>query len=707
LEGSSRASLWWIPLVFGVLFAAVGIFSYRALERSTHGSLRQELETLLDADVEALRVWVDAHRNFVRAQASDSALQAPTSELLSAARSAPGDPGEALRSHPDHAAIREMVAPDLPLLGYRNFAVLDRTGLVLADGTGRLAGQRLLLRPQVLEKLFEGSGEPVFYRPVRDVTGRAGPAPITRPVFHVAAPIRDPDGRPIGALGYAIPAEGEFSDILAVARKGESGETYAFDESGRMLSRSRFPDQLVALGLLPEDPEARASAAVEVRDPGGNLVEGFTTDLPVRARPLTLMAASAVSGENGSNVSGYRDYRGVPVIGAWTWFPRLDMGIATEIDRAEAYAGLDTLRRVFAALAATLLVAALGMGAFAVVARRAQGRADRARRLGRYQILEKIGEGGMGKVYRARHALLRRPTAVKLLEAADASKEAMTRFEREVQATSSLTHPNTIAVYDYGHTPDGTFYYAMEFLEGSTVGEVVAEDGPQPEARVLHLMKQAAGSLAEAHAAGMVHRDLKPNNLMLCRRGGMFDVVKVLDFGLVRSQLQKDEDDVTVTKVGSLTGTPLYMSPEALEAPEKVDSRSDVYQLGAIAYYLLAGEHVFAGSSMVEVLSQHLHSAPEPPSKRAGRDIGPDLERLVLACLAKDRDDRPADGAALLDALEACAVAEPWDQRAARSWWADWLGRHPAGLHSEERTGSSLPSGWEIDYANRSTGSRA
>ena len=199
----------------------------------------------------------------------------------------------------------------------------------------------------------------------------------------------------------------------------------------------------------------------------------------------------------------------------------------------------------------------------------------------------------MGKVYRARHALLRRPTAVKLLEAASASGEAVTRFEREVQAASSLTHPNTIAIFDYGRTPEGVFYYAMEFLDGITLGELVGEDGAQPESRVVFIMRQMVESLAEAHAAGMIHRDLKPSNVMLCERGGLRDFAKVLDFGLVRAE---DSDDLTVTSVESLTGTPLYLSPEALESPETVSPRSDVYQLGAIAYYLLTATTCSAAS---------------------------------------------------------------------------------------------------------------
>jgi serine/threonine-protein kinase len=294
----------------------------------------------------------------------------------------------------------------------------------------------------------------------------------------------------------------------------------------------------------------------------------------------------------------------------------------------------------------------------------------RARQLGQYTLEGKIGEGGMGAVYRARHALLRRPTAIKLIRASDASESLRARFEREVQLTSSLTHPNTIAIYDYGHTPDGVFYYAMEFLlPGLSLQTLVDGDGPQPEARVIQILRQVCGALGEAHGIGLIHRDIKPANIMLCERGGVYDVVKVLDFGLVKEV--GESSDQTLTGVNTITGTPLYMTPEAIESPELVDARSDLYAVGAVAYFLLTGKPVFEGRSTVEVLAHHLHDSPVAPSERLGRAIEPALERLILSCLSKDRADRPADAAALLAALDAGPAAHvpPWTPQDARAWW--------------------------------------
>jgi serine/threonine-protein kinase len=299
-------------------------------------------------------------------------------------------------------------------------------------------------------------------------------------------------------------------------------------------------------------------------------------------------------------------------------------------------------------------------------------------RLGQYTLEKKLGEGGMGVVYRASHAMLRRPTAIKLLHPDRAGKDALARFEREVRRTAMLTHPNTVTVFDYGRTTDGVFYYAMELLEGASLDEVVEVDGPQPEERVIHLLEQAAASLAEAHEAGLIHRDVKPGNILVVDRGGISDLVKVVDFGLVKDVNPKARDGASsepaLTMANTITGTPLYIAPETVIAPESVDARADLYALGAVGYWLLTGTHVFGGKSILEVCSHHLHSVPDPPSTRLKAPVSPDLENVLLACLAKRPEDRPASAQALRDRLRACAAAGRWTNARAAAWWA--LHRH-------------------------------
>lgn len=339
--------------------------------------------------------------------------------------------------------------------------------------------------------------------------------------------------------------------------------------------------------------------------------------------------------------------------------------------------------------AITSVFAALAVATSALTSRVIFGlraRADRATRLGQYVLEEKIGQGGMGIVYRARHAMLRRPTAIKLLDPTRAGDDALARFEREVRATSRLTHPNTVAVYDYGRTQDGTFYYAMELLDGLTLDQLVASSGPLPAGRVIKLLEQICGSLSEAHEAGLVHRDVKPANIMICERSGAFDVVKVLDFGLVKEMDRNEtgsharrslvhDADLLKTEANVVMGTPLYLAPEAIRR-RPVDARADVYAVGCVAYFLLTGVDAFAGPNLDAVLESHLDRKPESPTSRLRevhgeeRAVPEDLEAIVLACLAKVPSDRPQTARELRASLLACADRAAWTEEDARAWWA-------------------------------------
>jgi hypothetical protein len=296
-------------------------------------------------------------------------------------------------------------------------------------------------------------------------------------------------------------------------------------------------------------------------------------------------------------------------------------------------------------------------------------RVRQAMKLGQYTLEEKIGEGGMGIVYKASHALLRRPTAIKLLPPERAGEANLVRFEREVQLTSQLTHPNTVSVYDFGRTPEGSFYYAMEYLEGLDLQQLVDLDGPQDPGRVVRLLAQVCGALAEAHAVGLIHRDVKPANVLLCERGGTPDVVKVLDFGLVKQLGAPQDSKLMLSAVNQIVGTPLYLSPEAITTPNGMDGRSDLYAVGAVGYLLLTGTPPFSGNSVVEVCGHHLHTPATPPSARLGRPLPSELERIILSCLAKERDDRPRDAARLRDELLASTLQGSWPPERAAEWW--------------------------------------
>jgi tRNA A-37 threonylcarbamoyl transferase component Bud32 len=302
-----------------------------------------------------------------------------------------------------------------------------------------------------------------------------------------------------------------------------------------------------------------------------------------------------------------------------------------------------------------------------------------ARDLGSYELVERLGEGGMGEVWRARHRLLARPAAIKLVrpamlgaEDASATRLALRRFESEAQATAALTSPHTIRLFDFGATEDGRFYYVMELLDGRDMASLVQQAGPLPVPRVLYLLKQVCHSLAEAHARGLVHRDIKPANIFVCRMGLDDDVVKVLDFGLVQHVATRDAtQDLTqsVTSLGKVVGTPAFMAPESLAGDGSVDHRADLYAFGCVAYYLLTGEHVFEGRTPLQAMIDHVSTPPPAPSSRTRHPVPEWLDHLVLACLAKDPADRPRTATEIVQRIAMLEAGPKWTSAQAHDWW--------------------------------------
>jgi serine/threonine protein kinase len=321
------------------------------------------------------------------------------------------------------------------------------------------------------------------------------------------------------------------------------------------------------------------------------------------------------------------------------------------------------------------------------------------KQLGQYTLEEKIGQGGMGVVYRARHALLRRETAVKLLSREQADPNAVERFEREVRLTCQLTHPNTIQVYDYGHTPEGTFYYAMEYLRGLNLHQLVARFGPQPEGRVIHILSQICDSLAEAHAAGLVHRDIKPANVFLCERGGVPDCIKVLDFGLVRYYGPQSAESGLTSKE-QFVGTPWFMPPEAIKDSSQSDPRSDLYAVGALAYFLISGKYAYEGKSVMEIYEKQLTQNLVPVSMRTTNLVSPQLDELILRCLDKEPSKRPQSAAGLRALLRTSPLESSWGADARAGWWAAHRAAIEAPEEAETSTASSVPT-IKIDFESR------
>ena len=292
-----------------------------------------------------------------------------------------------------------------------------------------------------------------------------------------------------------------------------------------------------------------------------------------------------------------------------------------------------------------------------------------ARRLGQYQLTQRIGGGGMGEVYLAEHMLLRRPCAIKLIRPERAGNPTnLLRFEREVQATASLTHPNAVEILDYGHAEDGTFYYVMEYLPGLSLEQLVSRHGPLPPERTVHFLRQVCGALQEAHAIGLIHRDVKPGNILVCERGGRRDVIKLLDFGLVQLPGQAQEEQ-KLTQEGAIAGTPAYMSPEQAAGKPELDGRSDIYSLGAVAYFLLTGHPPFVRPTAMQTLAAHIYESPAELDRHD--DVADDLQAVILRCLEKDPARRFPDADSLDQALAQCSCSGRWTRERAGAWWLE------------------------------------
>ena len=301
---------------------------------------------------------------------------------------------------------------------------------------------------------------------------------------------------------------------------------------------------------------------------------------------------------------------------------------------------------------------------------------SRARELGSYRLEELLGKGGMGEVWRASHRLLARPAAIKLIRSpvagngAGMSDDTLRRFEREAQVIARLRSPHTVTLFDFGATDDGSFYYAMELLDGVDTDTLIRRFGPLPPERVVHILRQMCHSLSEAESCGLVHRDIKPANIFLCRYGEDHDFVKVLDFGIAKvAHETSSEAETALTIPNVIHGTPAFMAPEQALGATDVDARADIYSTACVAYWLLTGELVFEGDTPMKLLLAHAHTPPEPPSSRTEIPIPQDLDALVVSCLAKDRADRPRSPRDLLQRLDAIALQQPWTDTRARDWW--------------------------------------
>ena len=689
-----RKRLWVWPIVAVLVLGIFGVWTSKLVESTMEANLRTGLQSFVTLQSAMVEKWLAVQQANARQLADAQPTRTTVYPLL---KPPPDGSSPELGDAELHATLSRHLGPTMTAHRYPGYFIADRSQRIVASSYPTLVGQQDV--PEFREFLSRClDGHTTVSLPfastvsLPDSTSHARPG---QPVMYVAAPLRDEETfQVVGVLALQIRPGREFTEILQLGQIGETGETYAFDDQGRMISGSRFDDQLILIGVLADQPGSQSILQVMLRDPGGNMMQGHRPNDRRANLPLTKMAADALAGNSGVDVDGYRDYRGVPVVGAWKWLPDYRMGIATEVDVEQAFRPLFLLRRTYYALFGLLGLSSVAIFVFTIVLERSQREAQKAvveaQQLGQYHLEEKLGEGAMGIVYKGHHAMLRRPAAIKMLNIDSVNEASLERFEREVRITCQLNHPNTVAIYDYGRTPEGVFYYAMEYIEGMDLQTLVTRYGPQPEARVIHILRQMCGSLFEAHSQGLVHRDIKPANTMLARRGCEPDVVKVLDFGLVKAA----DDRAAGQEAGGLTGTPLYMSPEAIQAPLSVDACSDLYAVGAVGYFLLTGYPVFEATGIVELCRMHVDEDPTPPSERANQPVTAQLEHALLSCLEKKRSLRPQTARDLARLLDQCPTAHDWSVVDGDAWWS----RHARGSRRPDPAGQpSSPAKYEVD----------
>lgn len=660
-----------IALPMFVLAAIAAYWTQSRVAQSLKSNTAGYLNETVDFRVSEFRSWEKQQLTSVLGWSQNSEVIAPIRALVELTKQqSPDEPqlAQALGSAP-HAS---RLGAQLRRLAGRpvKYAVWDRRMLTIADwaqnekpeclGEFVTTGGATLLAP-----VLKGSAKMVLPNLGTTVT-EGYELERGESVLSVFAPVFDDSGSVIAALmvrGFGL--EEEYTGMLARWRSKPSSETYLLNSRSLMLTESRYGEQLESLPLAKET--SSADALIYVRDPEINLlVDGRASKNSAASNPAawnpTVLARQVTSGNDGIDAEGYRNYVGQEVIGAWRWLPDHQVGIAFEQDIDSTTEIAKFVGRMLAATSALFTIGLIAMAISVALGSLASSRIGQVGEAGPYQVQELIGEGGMGCVYLAEHALLCRQSAVKVLTKGINDLTVISRFEREVQLASQLTHPNTIAIYDFGRNKDGLFYYAMEYINGSHLGQLVEYAGPLHPGRCIYILRQLCRALLEAHQAGVVHRDIKPQNIMVCNRGGEPDFVKLFDYGLVKAFAPGVSQNQSQTKI--VVGTPRFMAPERLSSPWLADPRVDIYSVGALAYFLLTGQL----PPLVTMMDGMDHEQPGVETL----DLPPsvvDFGGILSVCMAVEPSARPSSMSSLTRELDDLSKKFPWSRADSEQWW--------------------------------------
>lgn len=665
----SRRSIllpWLLALLVGLPVLMLALAIQQKIQKGIEEARYSQLQTIGDTSQLTVQHWTRRKREEIKHWVDDAVISDQVSLLLAATK----HPDEPERRN-ELARSRDKIRAQFQSFEGRQpeYVLWNQSGIVLASSNEERDAIGTSIAPEFSPALSRGfAGETVFYQSkwgdARDSVERFIPH---SPWLAIATAFRGSNGAPEAVFLFRnMGLDEDLNEIFQKLQFDARGEVYAIDDRGGIRTQLRHSQKVVDARLIPVAPDSVHLLEIRAGDPGRKLNPKRPLDQPMRTLPLTIAASRAAAKLNGQTIKPYRNYLGVKVIGAWRWSPELQMGILAETPAADAFSPLHILQYL---LGGIVIVSTLGAAATGFVMERkiCNLRESDEDQLGRYELLEELGSGGMGIVFRAQHQLMKRPAALKVIRPDRFDSENTLRFDREVQLAACLRSPHAVSIFDYGWTTDGRAYCAMELLEGITIHQAVVRGGAMAPGRVVHVLVQLCDALSEAHRLGLVHRDVKPRNVMLAPRGPEQDWAVLFDFGLAKPT--ENDSNLFMTQERIWAGTPMFMAPERFRNPGRTDPRSDIYSLGAVGYFMLSGRQPFSEidpSGMFELI---LKAAPTPLDELLADDSLKPLADIIRQCMEKDKRDRPQDADELRKQLREIQNNYPWNQELASQWW--------------------------------------
>jgi tRNA A-37 threonylcarbamoyl transferase component Bud32 len=661
---SRRRTSGWLWLAALLPTALIGWWTYRQVESTMHQSVQNELTSVADTVALASDRYLKDKFQLVESWSRQPGIRDAILKLSQLSRES--DSIDLLRNADETDQIQ---------LQLRSLSAHEDVKFVVWNDSYKIISSWLPDRADVGNPVHPSgasnltrvmAGETVLFGPERLRDNSEGFVPETdRPVMAIIVPVANQDGRIAAALLVrGIGMYDEFSQMFVQAANAGQWDAYAVNADGTMLTASPNALSLSTQNRL-DLPHDDIACTLRVANPGVQLTSTNLTTVNRSICPLTKSVAEATLGRSNVQTAAYQNYAGHGVVGAWRWNPDWKQGIIIEQDAESAFAAVSIVRYGFLSLGAILALTVFTVAAQLAKISTAEHAAVHP--LSRYKVLGELGTGGMGVVYRVRHRQLGRDTALKVLRGDRHSKEDQLRFDREAKLAASLSNPHTVTIYDYGRSEGGESFCVMELLTGLTLQEVVARSGYQPIGRVLFIISQVCDALVEAHSTNLVHRDIKPQNIMLSLDASVGDWAVVFDFGLAKPL----ESDTSVYQTSETiwAGTPMYMAPERFRAPSEMDPRSDIYSVGCVAYYLLSGRPPFIESDPESLFALIISEQPLSIGIHRGEELPDEISEMVVKCMAKSSDDRFATMEDLSKAVDQLRTEYPWSVDEARQWW--------------------------------------